>query len=240
MNIRFKSIFIILIAINLSCGNKNQLDPYTDLNSFEKGKESLKKASNATTDTDRKTHYSDAKTNFEKSLLEEEGDKNKIHPLLATALAGLSGVPLYKIISDGEIDFTKDPNESVDTIVPAEPTDTQIDNVDLAISKLKDMGDTFKTDGIKFQILFYSILSTKMTLNLVKNTSSFSEITIENAEKILANLENIIDASLSESDKQKFDEVKSKLDEEGSTSAADKIKSFCEKNPTSQICPKVT
>lgn len=231
-------MFVMTLA---SCAeDKNHLAPYSPpLTAKQKGDEAMKSAAKTDDDTLLLELFAEARSQYELALTEEPDQVDAISPLLATALAGLAGLPFYRVLLNGLASGNLDPESLATDVLPSEPSQAQVDLLNGAVQRLMEMSVGAKDTGIKFQTTFYSVLAIRMTLTLVQNTTpDISEISPENAEAILDNLDAIIATGLEGEQKEQFEQIKAELDTFGGEDAtsAEKLAAYCVANPTSEIC----
>lgn len=238
--LRLAAALICLLLVESCDSSKNHLEPYSaPLTAKQKGERAMNFASKTEDDAQLALHFAEAKTQLELALTEEPEQADAIYPLLATAKAGLARLAFYKVLLDGLSAGEVNPDSLVERVLPSEPTQAQVDLLNGAVADLRGMSAASTTNGIKFQTVFYSVLAIRMTLVLVQNTvSSISDISADNAESIINNLDAILEAGLQGEQKEQFQQIKNELDNFGDENAtsAEKLAAYCTANPTSEIC----
>lgn len=234
-------VALIVGSVVLSCEeDKNHLEPYSPpLTAKQKGEQAMSRAAKESDDAQLLSYFAEARTQLEQALLDEPDQADAIYPLLATALAGLAGLAFYKVLLDGLSAGNLNPESLAADVLPSDPSQAQVDLLNGAVERLRQMSTASLDTGIKFQTTFYSLLAIRMTTLLIQNSAtSIEDISLENADAILNNLDAIIETGLSEEQKEQFEAIKTELDGLGGENAtsAEKLAAYCTANPTSEIC----
>lgn len=199
-----------------SCSDENAAKSYTPLTEDQKAKQALD-------DEDFPLAIE-----LYKALIEKYPDEYQRYPLLATAYAASAGVSVLSILKGSlgggggeEEDKEESENSSdsglfaqLDSSVPSDPSDDELDDIQLAVETLQAVPEDLRSrdGGLAYSasaaLLLDIYLAASSTMNLNKFTEvgedgqldrdKLEEMSPEDVDRILTNLESIAEAQGSE------------------------------------------